>query len=119
MEEIWHNTKYVFAMNNRYSWREVEGVKEAVDIVETELRRQATRSFVSRIVPEPIMKPKLILCLALVLCGHIFAQDTTNSYHRISIAEVGSVRLEVEQFSNYENGVQIRVSDFAAQNWKN
>ncbi len=34
MGEIWHNTKYVFAMNNRYSWREVEGVKEAVDIVE-------------------------------------------------------------------------------------
>jgi hypothetical protein len=63
------------------------------------------------------MKPKFILCLALVLCGHTFAQDTTNSFHRISIAEVGSVRLEVEQYPNYENGVQIRVSDFAAQNW--
>jgi hypothetical protein len=63
------------------------------------------------------MKPKLILCLALVLSGHAFAQNTTNSYHRISIAEVGSVRLEVEQFSNSQNGVQIRVSDYAAHNW--
>ena len=34
MGEIWHKPRYVFAMNNRYSWREVEGVKEAVDIVE-------------------------------------------------------------------------------------
>ena len=63
------------------------------------------------------MKPKLILCLALVLSGHAFAQNTTNSYHWISIAEVGSVRLEVEQPSSNQNRIQIRVNDFAAQNW--
>ena len=34
MGEIWHNTKYVFAMNSRYSWSEVEGVEDAVGIVE-------------------------------------------------------------------------------------
>src|SRR5581483_4282489 len=60
------------------------------------------------------MKPKLLLCFALILGGHVFAQNTTNVYRRISLAEVNTVRLEVEQFTNQQNGICIRVNDYAA-----
>jgi hypothetical protein len=60
------------------------------------------------------MKPKLILCLALVLSGHAFAQNTTNASRWVSVAQVEMVRLEVEQFTNQQNGIYIRVNDYAA-----
>lgn len=44
-------------------------------------------------------------------------QGDANNARRISIAEVGSVRLEVEQ-PTYKNEVRIRVRDFAARNWQ-
>jgi hypothetical protein len=46
------------------------------------------------------------------------AQDATNSTRRISVAEVGTVKLEVEQPSNSRNEIQIRVRDFAADAWQ-
>jgi hypothetical protein len=64
------------------------------------------------------MKLKFLFCLALVLGGHAFAQNTTNVYRWISVAEVRTVRLEVEQFSNQQNGIYIRVNDYAANNWR-
>jgi hypothetical protein len=45
------------------------------------------------------------------------APDQTNSFRRVSIAEVGTVRLEVEQ-PRLEKEIQIRVADFAAHNWQ-
>ena len=76
------------------------------------------------------MKPKLLLGLALVLSGGLFgcasnpphselSVSTTaqNANRRISVTEVGTVKLEVEQLSNSRNGIQIRVRDFAAHNW--
>src|SRR3989442_14288346 len=71
------------------------------------------------------MKLKIILDLALILSSVLGAcADETNalvatnaqSYRRISTAEVGTVKLEVEQPS-LPNEIQIRVRDFAAHNW--
>ena len=45
------------------------------------------------------------------------AQSDTTSARRISIAEVGTVRLEVEQ-PRHKNEVRIRVRDYAARNWQ-
>jgi hypothetical protein len=42
--------------------------------------------------------------------------QSTRVYRRISVAEVGTVRLEVEQFTNQQNGIYIRVNDYAANN---
>jgi len=63
------------------------------------------------------MKPKLLLGFALLWSSHALAQST-NLYHRISIAEVGSIRLEVEQFTNLQNGIYIRVNDYRANAWR-
>ena len=45
------------------------------------------------------------------------AQNDINRVRRISIAEVGTVRLEVEQ-PTHKNEVRIRVRDYAARNWQ-
>ena len=44
-------------------------------------------------------------------------QGDSNNARRISIAEVGTVTLEVEQ-PTHKNEVRIRVRDFAARNWQ-
>lgn len=64
-------------------------------------------------MPQIDMKTKFILCLALIWSSCALAQST-NVYHRISVAEVGNIRLEVEQFTNQQNGIYIRVHDYAA-----
>ena len=62
------------------------------------------------------MKPVLLSFLAFVaILASALAQGDTNSTRRISIAEVGTVRLEVEQ-PTYKNEVRIRVRDHAARN---
>ena len=59
--------------------------------------------------------------LSFFACVTILAsapgQDGTNSTHRVSIAEVGAVRLAVEQ-PLHKNELRVRVRDFAARNWQ-
>ena len=64
------------------------------------------------------MKSKIILGLALVCLMPLsaMAQETTNSYRRVSIAEVNTIRLEVEQIGKGSE-VQFRVRDYAAHNY--
>ncbi len=64
------------------------------------------------------MKSKIILGLALVCLMPLsaMAQETTNSYRRVSIAEVNTIRLEVEQIGTGSE-VQFRVRDYAAHNY--
>ncbi len=64
------------------------------------------------------MKPaplSFLVVVATVACA--LAQRDTNSASRISISEVGTVRLEVEQ-PTHKNEVRIRVRDYAARNWQ-
>lgn len=64
------------------------------------------------------MKRALLSFLAFAaIVTSAFVQSDTNSARRISIAEVGTVRLEVEQ-PTHENEVRIRVRDYAARNWQ-
>ncbi len=72
------------------------------------------------------MKFKIFLGLALVLSGSLVTGAETNalvstnaqSSSRISIAQVHSVRLEVEQLPKSGMGIQIRIRDYAAHNWQ-
>jgi hypothetical protein len=62
------------------------------------------------------MKPPILsLVIALLIHVPAAAQGDTNGTHRISVAEVETVRLEVEQPS-LKNEFQLRVRDFAARN---
>ncbi len=64
------------------------------------------------------MKREILLFLAFVaIVASALAQSNTNSARRISIAEVGTVRLEVEQ-PTHKNELRIRVRDYAARNWQ-
>src|SRR6266581_3794868 len=63
------------------------------------------------------MKALLLFLVLIAMPLSALARDTTNSTRRISIAEVGTVRLEVEQPS-LQNEIQIRVHDFAAHAWQ-
>ena len=58
------------------------------------------------------------LVLVTTMCLIAFAQNTSNSAPRVSVAEIGAVKLEVAQFPNLQNGIRIHVRDYAAQNWQ-
>jgi hypothetical protein len=62
------------------------------------------------------MKTLRLFLISVAMSLPALAQDNTNNTGRISIAEVGTVRLEVEQPSISRNEIQIRVRDFAARN---
>lgn len=62
------------------------------------------------------MKIALILSFVAIVASAA-EQGKTNSTPRISLAEVGSVRLELEQ-PMHKHELRIRVSDYAAGNWQ-